>query len=278
MKSIGRYILEDKIAEGGFSTVYRCHDPDLNTTVAIKVFGIGQTESTPDRTEHWKHHFDAEARLLSDINHPHIISVTEVGYDEEAAAPFFVMPFMPSTLVNIIGEDISDPDHIDALAIERRPKSINEENAIPLLKQILFALVALHEQGFVHRDIKPENILLTAPTGGAIKLCDFGIMAELGSEQAGECVGSLDYQCPEQRDKGVKVDVRADIYSVGALAYRMLTGEVTEGFTPPPEEINPDLNPDLCGLIVSAMDVDRTRRPKNAAAMLAELNRLFPSP
>ena len=141
------------------------------------------------------------------------------------------------------------------------------------LEQLLVALKDVHKAGLVHRDIKPANLLLD--NHNDVKLCDFGIAKAPDSEisQSGIGMGSRNYMAPEQRQSAKHVDARSDIYSVGILAYRMLTGTLPEGRFKDPLTFQPNLSPAANDVILKALEQRKEDRFSDAQAMLSALKK-----
>jgi serine/threonine-protein kinase len=264
---IGKYLVQGLIIRTDYSEVWRARDPDLGVDVAVKVFRYRQ-EPGRDRIygpDFWRARFLAEARVLAGLDHPHIIAVKELALPE-GAEPYFVMPYIEANLIYEIGPDAEKPGG-------ERPRTLALERAVVLLRQVVDAVALLHRLGFVHRDIKPGNVLLTRKRGGSVKLCDFGMVKtpDTHGSRAGVWVGTLDYMAPEQRKDATRVDARADVYSLGALAYRLLAGALPVGAFPPPHAVTPAVPRPLSDLVMVALAPDRAQRPANADIMLKRL-------
>ncbi len=215
-QTLSHYRLVEKIGEGGMGVVYRARDTRLDRMVAIKVLP-GHLSDQPQARKR----FEREARMISDLNHPNICTLHDIGHDNDI--DYLVMELLE-------GETLAD-------RVERGP--IPTDDALALAAQIADALTAAHDKGVIHRDIKPGNIMLT-PTGA--KLLDFGLArASLAAAQGGKdltasptmtspltaegaIIGTFQYMAPEQLE-GKEADARSDIFSFGALLYEMLTGQ-----------------------------------------------------
>lgn len=257
-----RYDLLEKLGEGGMGAVYLAKDKNLNRHVAIKVLHshVGNSPETESR-------FVREARTVASLVHPNIVSVFD----------FFVLPTGQLALVT---------EYVQGESLETQLQSkLSLPKALDISIEIATALQAAHEQGIVHRDIKPSNILLSSR--GQVKLLDFGI-AKLRADEdvttitrAGDLVGTPAYMAPEQVT-GEPIDARADLYSFGALMYRMLTGRnryeeslstvalihkiVTEQ-PEPPSLHNASIPPELDLIVMKCLDP----KPKNRFANAEEL-------
>ncbi len=210
---LGRYVVVDAIGAGGMGEVYKAKDTRLDRTVAIKVLAEHFAES-PER----KQRFEREAKAISQLNHPHICTLHDVG--EQDGMDFLVMEY-------IEGETLADKLAKSALTLDE---------AIEYGIQISDGLDVAHRAGIVHRDLKPGNMMLTR-TG--IKILDFGL-AKLMEEEADiassdaptrqkvltadqAIIGTLQYMAPEQLE-GRSADERSDVFAFGALLYEMITG------------------------------------------------------
>jgi dienelactone hydrolase len=209
---LGPYRILDLLGGGGMGEVYKATDTRLGRTVAIKVLQGRLAESAAHRER-----FEREARLISQLNHPHICTLHDVGTDQ--GAHYLVM------------------EYVEGMTLESRLRqgALPGEETIAYATQIADALTVAHRQGIVHRDLKPANIMLTR---SGVKLLDFGL-AKLGTDSAapnsdgragsnlteqGTILGTTQYMAPEQLE-GKEADARTDIFAFGAIVYEMLTGK-----------------------------------------------------
>jgi eukaryotic-like serine/threonine-protein kinase len=259
-----RYELEELVGTGGMSSVYRARDNLLERHVALKVLHE-QFTSDGDHVER----FRREARAVAQLSHPNIVTVIDRG--EQDGRQFIVFEYVD-------GENLK--------ALVNRDAPLPERAAIELALQIARALAFAHGHGLVHRDVKPQNVLLTE--SGEAKVTDFGIARSLrvheGLTQTGTVMGTSDYIAPEQA-RGAKANAQTDIYSLGAVLYELLTGEVPfrgENFVavamrhinepaPSVRERRPDISPRLDGAIRRAMAKDPRERFESMDAFAAEL-------
>ena len=202
-----QYALETEIGRGGMSVVYRARDIRLNRTVAVKVLPPELAYDPAVRVR-----FTREAQTGAQLSHAHIVPIYDVG--ERDGLAYFVMAFVSGGSL--------------ASLLVREPRQPADE-ARRILCEIADALAYAHERGVIHRDIKPDNILLDANTG-RVMVTDFGIARamEVGSRltATGIAVGTPTYMSPEQAEGDREIDGRADIYSLGVVAYQMMTGRV----------------------------------------------------
>jgi serine/threonine-protein kinase len=182
--------------------VYRAHDPSLDRTVALKV--------VLDQNEQFVARFSREAKAVARLSHPHIVQVYDFGQDEDGN-PFFVMELIKGK-------------SLEAVVKDRGP--MPPDKVVDILRQAALGLAAAHAAGVIHRDIKPHNMLLDE--GGLVKLVDFGIARVSGVNEGltgtNEALGTLHYMAPEVLS-GQQADARADIYSLGLVAFHLLTGK-----------------------------------------------------
>ena len=202
-----QYELESEIGRGGMSVVYRARDVRLNRSVAIKVLPPQLAYDPAIRTR-----FTREAQTSAQLAHPHIVPIYDVGEHEGVA--YFVMSI-------VTGGNL-------ATHLAREPRQpINEVRRI--LAEIADALAYAHARGVIHRDIKPDNILLDGGSGRAL-VTDFGIARAMEGDTrltaTGIAVGTPTYMSPEQAEGEREIDGRSDIYSLGVVAYQMVTGRV----------------------------------------------------
>lgn len=274
---IGKYTLIKQLGCGGFGTVYLAEDPKLHQQVAIKVFQLKDTtvaqQATSSSTDAFgvlKQRFLEEARILRQLSlNPNIIDVYE--FDElPDGTPYYVMPYLPNSFKDELGSDATDISVIADLPASEKPRALPLNKAIDYLQQILQAMSEVHSAGLVHRDIKPANILLT--TQGKVQLCDFGIakLPDAVHSETGVGMGSRNYMSPEQRQSAKHVDARSDVYSLGVLAYRMLTGTLPEGRFAEPVLYQPQLSSALNRWVLTALEQQKERRFTNAGEMLTQ--------
>ena len=279
MQYIGKYKILKELGSGSFGFVYLAEDPKLHAQVAIKVFKVKDvtllsqvTSVSNDPERVLKQRFIDEARSLRKLAaNPYIVQMYE--FDElEDGTPYYVMPFIQHTLVDEIGKDAFSQGALAELPQEQHPKRIASIQAIYFLKQLTQALCFVHQNGLVHRDLKPANILINDQN--QVQLSDFGIAKLPLSEhsQTGFGMGSKNYMSPEQQESAKHVKPASDIYSLGVLAYRMLTGHLPVGRFQDPIEYAPEIGQPLNDLILLAISQSAEQRPDDGATFLAALN------
>jgi eukaryotic-like serine/threonine-protein kinase len=202
------YCLERLIGKGGMGVVYEASHRRLSRRFAVKLL-YPELASNPDALAR----FEREAQITGRLGHPHIVEVVDFNRTRDGR-PYIVMELL-------VGEDLAE--RLDRTG--RRPLA----EAVEIVRQTASALQAVHEIGVVHRDLKPHNIFLChEEDGDRVKVVDFGVSKiphpGRAMTQAGALVGTPFYMAPEQAQKQAEVDGRADIYALGAILYRTLTG------------------------------------------------------
>jgi len=205
LSSIGPYPIQAMLGEGGMGTVYRCLDPHLRRTVAVKVLSDERVRDAESRER-----FIREAQAIARLSHPNVVQIYAIDPGESGRSPYFVM------------ELIAGPSGDDRL---RKGPPFTPESAARAVLDVARGLREAHRRGLIHRDIKPSNILFDE--GGVAKIADFGLVKEIRTDgdrtDDGIILGTPHYISPEQ-GQGKPVDHRSDIYSLGATLYHMLTG------------------------------------------------------
>ncbi len=265
MKRIGKYEIRGLLGRGGMARVYKVRLPLVEKIAALKqlspkgplvnLMGADKVESL----------FLSEARALSQIRHPNVVDIFD--YDVADGVPFFTMDYYCNDLGTMIGEHYM-PD---------RPSRILQiDKAVHYIRQILQGLACLHSMGIVHRDIKPYNILVTEQD--TVKITDFGLSRLRGETYEGPdnlMVGSPWYAAPEQEQAPNDADFRADLYSVGVMMYRMLTGLLPEKGTGDSSEHNVYLDENWDEFFRRALSPEPENRFENAWKMIAAVEDLY---
>ncbi len=269
-----RYRIVTRVGAGAMGAVYQAEHVDLEKRVALKTL-LANSARDSEVVER----FRQEARAASKIGNPFICDVTDFGE-------------LPDGQVFYVMEYIDGPSLRRVLEVD---KNLAPERAIPILRQVCKALGAAHDKGIIHLDVKPDNIMLSPSgrRGGMVKVVDFGIAGLISAEPPSEgasgedrIVGTPDYLSPERiRRKGY--DNRSDIYSLGAMAYEMLTGTcpfwhedlmttITKHITDkpqPPRQRAPELDiPEkLETVVLQMLEKNPAERPQNMAVVEAML-------
>ena len=257
-----RYQLLSPIGRGGMGTVYLAHDHHLERDVAIKILASADDENLT--------RFQREARVAGSLNHPNIAGVLDYGVHDDK--PFIVMELLEGEPLSRL---LGGPDRI-AIATTLR-----------ILTDVAEALNYAHERAVIHRDIKPANIFLTKE--GKAKILDFGVAKRLnradeGVTIVGFVVGTPYYMSPEQIEGG-ELDPRSDLFSLGAVAFEMLTGEkpfdgksplatmhqVVHENPPPVSQLRPGCPPELDDLVLQCLRKYPGDRPTSASDVLSVL-------
>ena len=262
------YTIEGEIGRGGMGVVYRARDERLQRRVAIKVLPPELAFSSEIRQR-----FTREAQTAARLSHPHIVPIHDVG--EGQGIVYFVMGL-------IEGESL-------AARIRRRGRMPAEETR-RIMRETADALSAAHAMSVIHRDIKPDNILLEG-TRGRVMVTDFGIAKALSASSgatltsAGMAIGTPSYMSPEQAAGEREIDGRSDLYSVGIVAYQMLSGQlpfsaptvagilmkqITES-APLLHEAYPDVPEDLSLAVARCLEKDPANRWPSADALRRSL-------
>ncbi len=266
-ETLGPYRILEPIGKGGMATVYRAHQPSVDRIVAVKVLPV---ELCGDPT--FVGRFDREAKVLAQLEHPHILPVYDFG--RQGTMFYLVLRYLSGgTLREMLVRE--GPMPIPAL--------------LRVASQVGGALAYAHRRGVLHRDVKSSNVLLDADRDAF--LGDFGLARPMNVQSdlttAGHVIGTPAYMAPEQ-SLGESVDARTDVYSFGVLLYEMATGRIpfqaSASATPvmvlaralreppvPPRSLRPDLPPAIEGAILQAMEKQPGDRYPSIEAMLEAL-------
>jgi predicted Ser/Thr protein kinase len=269
VRYFGDYELIDEIARGGMGVVYKAKQINLNRIVAIKMILSGQLASEQDVLR-----FRTEAEAAANLDHPRIVPIYEVG--QYAGQHYFSMGFVDGkSLAQKIGDGPMAP-----------------REAAEMLVKICEGIAYAHDRGVIHRDLKPANILLDQ--NEQPKVTDFGLAKRLDSDSnltgTGQILGTPSYMAPEQASGKIdEVGPLADIYSLGAILYCLLTGrppfqasnpmdtllQVIDKEPVPPRKLNPSVPLDLETITMRCLDKEPNRRFPSANALAEELERFL---
>jgi formylglycine-generating enzyme required for sulfatase activity/serine/threonine protein kinase len=275
MENIGRFKIIQRLGSGGFGEVWLGHDDVIDRDVAIKVFNPKEenlqafaTTGGEESLTMLRERFLNEARILSSLDaNPYVISVLDFG-ELDDGNPYYVMPYLSHNLSSLIGKDVFDAAAVAELPEPDRPRNLPLDKCLTIVEQLISGLAAAHAKGLVHRDIKPANIMFTE--SGEMRLVDFGIAKMPDSQHSTVSqlgMGSQNYMAPEQRESAKHVDARADVFAVGALAYRIITGRLPRGLFAHPNVAVPELGDGLSQLIVECLSEDKDQRPNDAGVL-----------
>lgn len=240
------------LGQGGMGAVYKARQKNLDRLVALKIL----PHDAGDKG--FAERFTREARTLAKLNHPGIVAVHDFG--TTGGWHWFVMEYVDG--VN--------------LRQAKRAGALTSTAALTVIPKICEALQFAHDAGVVHRDIKPENVLLDSK--GRIKIADFGIAKLIdpsrshltGTHQA---MGTPHYMAPEQWERPLEVDHRADIYSLGVVFYELLTGELPLGrFPPPSKKVQVDVR--LDEVVLRTLEKEPERRYQQASEVKTDVERI----
>jgi len=256
----GRYRVERPLGHGGMAVVYLAHDESLHRRVAVKVLASNLGDDETFRTR-----FHREARLAGRLSHPNIVQVYDAGETDDGR-PYIVMEY-------VAGKTVAECGKLEA------------NDALALALQACAGLQHAHDAGLVHRDVKPGNLLLR--DDNVLKIADFGIARAAEATQLtqlGTVLGTAAYLAPEQA-AGEKVTAAADIYSLGAVMYELLTGrppyefdsladlaaKQSAGEIAPVRDLEPSVPEAVEAAVMHSLARDPGFRPDSAAAFAHEL-------
>ena len=266
-----RYEIQAVLGRGGMGIVYRAYDRRLDELVAIKTLRHRIVATDPWLLDRFKQ----EIRLARRITHPNVLRTHDLG--EWNGLKFLSMEFVNGrTLEQVI-------------ALER---ILPSTAALRIAKQVSLGLAAVHEVGIVHGDIKPQNIMVEP--GGGSKLMDFGSahwIDDRGLTAAGAVIGTLGYMSPEQV-RGLPLDFRSDIYSLGVTLYELFTGSLpfegdspiavvlkhVHNVPPPPWSKNPEIDAGIAAVIMKCIEKNVAARFRGARELYEALTRVAAGP
>jgi WD40 repeat protein/tRNA A-37 threonylcarbamoyl transferase component Bud32 len=270
-RHFGDYEIQGEIARGGMGIVYRARQVSLNRPVALKMILADQLAQASQVVR-----FYTEARAAARLDHPHIVPIHEIG--EEDGRHFFSMKLM---------EGGSLSEHIAG-----RPGLAENHRAATWMAKVSHAVHFAHQHGILHRDLKPSNILLDA--AGEPHVADFGLarIAEDATDvtRTNTLLGSPAYMAPEQAAEGARaLTTAADVHSLGAILYELLTGrppflgttpletlrQVAEREPEDPRRLNPRIHDDLAAICLKCLEKDPSRRYAGADELADELDRFL---
>jgi len=269
-QTIGGYELGEEIGQGGMAVVYRAYQPQLERWVAIKIL-----EATQAGGEEFLARFRREARAIAALRHPNILTIYDYG--EEQGVAYIVMEYVSG----------------GTLKTELDGQLMEWADSAKLIIPVGRALAYAHSQGIVHRDVKPANILLPRPDWPL--LADFGLVKIIGHKRGitrpGMSIGTPAYLSPEQA-AGEEIDHRSDVYGLGLVLYKLMTGHLPfEAESPidtllrrlrepptPPSQLNPNVFPRLETAILRALARDPDARYPTMEALVQDLSRIPKTP
>ena len=269
-QAIGPYLINDKIGEGGMGNIYLAEHKLLKRLTAIKTLK-NESLSTNNKIR-----FENEALLASKLNHPNTVKIYDYGLEKDGNY-YFAMEYLEGITINQL-IDISGP--------------VSTERSLHIILQVCYSLREAHHKNLIHRDIKPQNIMLCyfGDTYDFVKVLDFGLVKDLDKAQGDELTtmfeigGTPMYMSPERLTAPSTVDQRTDIYSVGAVAYFLLTGlkPFHKGVTDldtinhvlnesPTLIVNPNIDKVLEGIIRKCLEKEPESRYNSIEELICEL-------
>ncbi|MFO0755604.1 MAG: serine/threonine-protein kinase [Byssovorax sp.] len=267
----GRHVIEGFIGAGGMARVYLATDTQTKQSVAIKIL---HREKAEDRGACER--FLREVEVAATLHHPNLIEVLDAG-EVAGGVPYLVLELL-------VGESLGD--------LLRRVGAIPPAVALPLVRMAAAGLAAAHKAGIIHRDIKPDNLFLIGMPGSAtsLKVVDFGMakLVERNVTAAGIALGTIEFMAPEQAVADT-IDARADIYALGVVLFRMVTGKLPfdsqddallvaqQLFVPPPtpSSLRAGLSADLDQVILTMLRKHPDNRYASMTDVIADIDRLL---
>ncbi len=265
---IGKYVITNKVAEGGMGAVYKGVHPTLNRDVILKKLTLSGDKHITER-------FKREARIMMDFKNDNIVDV----YDHfKAGGSYYIVL-----------------EFVDGMALDgliKKERYLPNDTALLIFLECCKALHYAHNKNVIHRDIKPGNILISKK--GEVKLVDFGIASITDDDESnltrdGMTLGTPSYMAPEQFNNSKTVDRRADIYSMGIMLYEMVTGKkpypgnyspetlakIQKGKYQPPQKSNPHISSFVAKLISKCMKAKADKRFKDLSRVILILEKYF---
>ncbi|HEX9656570.1 MAG TPA: protein kinase [Bacteroidota bacterium] len=262
-KTVSHYRILEEVGRGGMGVVYKAEDTKLDRTVALKFLPEHLNASAEDKAR-----FTQEGKAASALNHPNVCTIHDI--QELDGRMFIVM------------------EYVDGQTLRERIGNITFKQAIEIGIQLADGLAAAHEKGIVHRDIKPENIMVRKD--GIAVIMDFGLAKLRGNvsrlTKEGSTIGTAGYMSPEQV-QGQEADHRSDIFSMGAVLYEVLTGqlpfkgihetalayEIVNVDAAPMSAVKPEIDPTLDAIILECLEKDPNERTQSVKQISIDLKR-----
>ena len=268
-RTVGEYELVQQLGAGTMGRVYKAYQRRLDRIVAIKMIRSGKLAS-----QHEKDRFQVEIKAAAGLDHPFIVRILEAGEHQDDL--FFAMDYVDGTSLSELAQ---------ANPLEPR-------HAAKYVAQIAEGIEYAHQQNVLHRDLKPANILVDERD--TIRIADFGLAKRLEADtrftRTGDVLGTPSYMAPEQaKAQADAIDSRSDVYSIGAVAYELLTGrppfqaatvwatlrQVVSSDPVPPRALNGDVPVELETICLKCLEKKPAHRFQSAAELRAELDRFI---
>jgi serine/threonine-protein kinase len=264
--NLGRYEITGELGRGAMGVVYKAKDPLIDRDVAIKTIDLQNLD--PEERKDYEARFYQEARAAGRLNHPNIVTIYDLGENNGIA---------------YIAMEILEGNELHQLLSNGQP--LSTEQVLDIAIQVAEGLAYAHEHGIVHRDVKPSNIMLLK--NGQVKIADFGIArmeSSLLKTRVGVVMGSPLYMSPEQV-KNSGIDARSDIFSLGIMLYKMLTGQlpftgdsantvmyqIAHETPRSPGSLNPQIPATLQSIVAKCLEKRPEDRYQDALALSLEL-------
>ncbi len=271
---VGKYEIIKKIGKGGMGVIYLARHTQLDALRALKVLPAESAEENPVFAER----FTREARIASQIRHSNVVEVMDVETDPQLNVSYIVMEYV---------------DGGSLRQILKRQSKLNIEQAVVTIQSVASALCVAAEHGIVHRDIKPDNIMFTKH--GVVKLADLGIAKKDDEDdnltKTNVMMGTPAYLSPEQVENPKEVDIRSDIYSLGATFYEMLTGQtpypgkssydilrkIFSDPVPDPRSVNPEIPGEIAAIVMKMIAKEPQKRYQTPSLLLDAFAKIIPA-
>jgi serine/threonine protein kinase len=277
VQQLGQYTLEGQIGSGGMGTVYRARHALLRRPTAVKLLVPDKASATAAAR------FEREVQQTCRLNHPNTVAIYDFGRTANGIF-YYAMEYL---------------DGVDLETLVQKHGPLPDGRVVPILTQLCGSLAEAHDIGLVHRDVKPANVMLMRRSGVAdfVKLLDFGLVKAMQDEQpaltaAGAITGTPEFLSPEVIENPEKVSPRSDLYSLGAVAYFLLTGkpvfegpnsmdvcrqQVTDTPVPPSQRAKGPIAADLEAVVLCCLAKKPEDRPASARELAARLARCRPT-
>jgi serine/threonine protein kinase len=258
LKSIGQYQIRSMLGQGSMGQVYKVIIPGENRFAALKELKPNSDLINKMGMKWIYDQFIKEFYVVAGLHHPNVVKVWNL--EEKDGHVYYLMEYLSRNLGVIMGE---------SYFADKPSRILRTGKAVDYILETLEGLYRLHQEGIIHQDIKPFNLMLTEKS--AIKITDFGLSKRRGEKFTNASklmIGTPFYAAPEQIESPGNADHRADLYSVGVMLYRMLTGVLPQNPLKSPCAFNPELNKAWDELILKSIHLDPDKRFQDAQSMI----------